>query len=84
MAHLRQQFGQRMGVVQEMRGICPVLANHAGERGAVAPPVGFAHLIGGGALQLQVLGDIVGHLLVDQRKHPGAGVVQGVIQVKDP
>ena len=66
-----------------MRGICPVLANHAGERGAVAPPVGFAHLIGGGALQLQVLGDIVGHLLVDQRKHPGAGVVQGVIQVKD-
>ena len=48
-----------------------MLANHAGERGAIAPPIeASAHLIGGGALQLQVLGDIVGHLLVDQRKHP--------------
>ena len=53
-AHLRFQAWQTVGLAQEVRHVHAVVADQAGERGAIAAPVAVAQRSGGVFIQAQL------------------------------
>lgn len=67
-----------------MAGSRAMVAHHAAQCGAVTPPVGVAQNAGGFEAQLQMLCQVSRHGAVDVRKNVCAGIVQRVVQIKQP
>ena len=73
-----------MSVVQKMVWVSTVVAHQAVQRRTIALPVVPAQLVGSLLVQIEVCHQVLRHGAVNVRENECAGIVQGVIEVKNP
>jgi len=61
-----------------------MFAHQPGKGGAVLRPVGFAQVIGAGAIHAKGIHYIAGHAKLDLVEQPRLGWIKRVVEVKNP
>ena len=61
-----------------------MVAHQADQGGAITLPVMATQFTGGGGIKAEMRLQVGRHRAVDMRKDMGAGVVQGVVEIKHP